>query len=85
MTADPKGWVWDNSDPGPLPPDLVAHPPPPSVQPHQGLWAFQANQGESVINGLLLVSSALEARETTICPECVWRWQLGGGWEEGII
>ena len=78
MIADPKGWVWDNSDPGPLPPGLGAQPPPPAVQPHQGLWAFQATQGKSVINGLLLlVSSDLEAGETAICPECVWRWQLG--------
>ena len=53
-------------------------PPPPFVQPHQGLWAFQATQGKSLINGLLLVSSALKAGETSIFTECVRRWQ----WEE---
>ena len=52
----------------------------PALHPHQGLWAFQATQGKSTLNVLLLLaSSALEAGETTVCPDCVWRWQ----WVEG--
>ena len=60
---------------GPLPPGRGTHP---ALHPHQGLWAFQATQGKSMLNVLLLlVSSALKAGETAVCPECEWRWQPG--------